>query len=446
MKIGVLGDVMLDTYIECDANRVSPEAPVIVGRKLHETYYPGGAANVANCIAGLGFNTVLIGAYSEHDEAGKELRTCMVDGVELINLQTSSTNTINKVRFVANNKHLFRFDVEPDKEKSSNYSTGTVISHLLKCDLVLLSDYNKGINKIYPDIIHHLRKNKIKTLVDCKLANIECYRGVDILKPNFREFVQICEFEGYSVELADLLRLSEDILPVMSEICKKYEIENLVITAGERGAFWYSHPTYELVHHSEPPVEIFDVAGAGDVFLSCLTYGIVHNYTMQQTLELAVRLATSSVSKKGTSCITLADLNDKESVVFTNGCFDIMHVGHLKYLQRSKNLGDKLIVGLNSDHSVRKLKGSKRPINNQIIRKEFLESLDFVDQVIVFDEETPLRLIEEIKPDIITKGGDYDPSDVVGKDFVESYGGKVAVINFEAGFSTTDIINRIIHE
>jgi len=384
--ISIIGDVLIDEYIYGNSVRLSPEAPVPVVKFSHKETKPGGAGNVYENIKSLTNNVTLC---------------------------TSSKNLPVKQRIICDNHYITRIDYNDDNTIwNTSYNSN-------KTDIFVISDYNKGSisTPIPSDIL-------IKpTIVDPKKYLSE-YSGCFCIKPNK------LEFELYAGKWNSIDELSE----LMKRSRKNLKIDHLVVTLGPDGVAYYGEDFYYI---PSPKQEAFDVTGAGDTFLAVMSVSLYNGNSMIKSIETANKASGIAVSHKGTYVIKPEDI-ESEVVVFTNGCFDILHPGHIEYLKKSKELGGKLIVGINSDRSVRMIKGDNRPINNQEYRKYMLESLSFVDEVIIFDEETPIEIIKKIKPNIITKGGDYHIDNVVGNELA-----KVVIIPFVNGYSTTKTINRI---
>jgi D-beta-D-heptose 7-phosphate kinase/D-beta-D-heptose 1-phosphate adenosyltransferase len=401
MSILVIGDAITDTYFTGTATRLSPEAPVPVVLNPEKTMYFGGAANVVENLRALGSKAHFI--FDQY-------------------------NTITKTRIVANGHILARIDEERYREAAKPIVNYDNYSY------VVLSDYDKGMLHHRRDIIREAKKSKCKIFVDPKKP-FEQYAGAYLLKAN------LAEFEAEIKKKWD----AYDIEPCKS-ICHRYNIENLVITMGAEGVFLYeSNPGPGCGgsrggHIRAEQHNVVDVTGAGDVFLAALVHFQHNGLNLHDSCEMANIFAGISVTKFGTYTLTEEDIvgawKPKEVVVFTNGCFDVLHSGHVHYLKESKKFGDKLVVGVNSDASVKRLKGPTRPINTAANRKSLLEQFNFVDEVIIFDEDTPLELIKKVRPTYITKASDYTPEEVVGKELAT-----VIIIPKLEGFSSTRIIN-----
>lgn len=388
----IIGDNIIDEYWIGSSTRISPEAPVPVVNDIVKYSFPGGAGNVLANMMAFGENPVFI--------CNPEQKT-------------------TKIRIVSNNHILCRLDYE-------SYVPFSIpkINNLNDHNYAILSDYNKGVISYPKEIIQRLVSNNIKVLVDPKKSFYN-YVGAWLIKANKDEFEQEAG--------------KGNIYDSCVELCKKYGFKYLVVTLGSDGCYVYDHDKRKGLHIESEKRTVLDVTGAGDVFMASLGYYIQKGFSVCKSAKYANKLAGISVSHLGTYVITKSDIASVESkTVFTNGCFDVIHRGHIELLKKSKQLGKKLVVGLNSDESVRRLKGDKRPINNQENRKIVLESMDCVDEVIIFDEDTPYQLIQRLSPDIITKGGDYKPSEVVGNDLAE-----VVIIPYEHGYSSTGVIDEI---
>lgn len=414
--IKVLGDIMLDVWINGTATRLSPEAPVPVLKKQETTYNLGGAANLAVNLANLNLKFELFGAIANDNEGYKVLDLFKshqnIDFIPAFDLSI----TTSKTRLTNHFNHIVRLD-------SEDFYLGNLVKENLyksksKTDFLVISDYNKGV--VTSEILNWAFQNKIKTFIDPK-GPAELYTNQWLVKPNQLEFE---EWAGeFSPDKA-------------TEFAQLYNWEWLVVTRGAKGIFVTdkngNHWTY-----NEPVRKLADVSGAGDCVLAGMVWAYVNGYTIPEAAKMACFAAARNVEKPGVVPITKQDLFKK--TVFTNGCFDILHAGHLHLLKNAKELGDKLIVGLNSDQSIRKLKGKDRPVNTIEKRIKQLELLPWVDEVIVFDEDTPLELISKIKPSIIVKGGDYNYDSVVGNQLAE-----IVIIPTLEGFSTTSIIKELL--
>jgi D-beta-D-heptose 7-phosphate kinase/D-beta-D-heptose 1-phosphate adenosyltransferase len=457
----VVGDIMLDQYWYGPTQRISPEAPVPVVKINQEENRPGGAANVALNIASIGGRVTLAGITGE-DEAAQHLKkqlsalniNCEFD-------QQKNIPTIKKLRVMSRNQQLIRLDFEEslaDVDKSSLEEK--VAAQLANHDLLLLSDYSKGTLSDVQNLII-LAKNQGKAvLVDPKGTDFERYRGATLLTPNLSEFEAVvgeCKTES-------------DIVSKGQTLLVELDLEAMLVTRSEQGMTLLRRD-HEEFHLPTRAREVYDVTGAGDTVIATLALAIAAKAEYTQASALANMAAGIVVGKLGTSTVSEAELlaeistglesgfgvvsEDQlkiavklakargENIVMTNGCFDILHAGHVSYLTHAGTLGTRLIVAVNDDASVKILKGSGRPVNPTDRRMAVLAGLGAVDWVVSFSEDTPQRIISNILPDILVKGGDYKVEDIAGGEEVMANGGEVKVLNFEEGISTTDIINAI---
>jgi D-beta-D-heptose 7-phosphate kinase/D-beta-D-heptose 1-phosphate adenosyltransferase len=461
-SILVIGDIMLDRYWLGDTARISPEAPVPIVKVNQHDERPGGAGNVALNIAALGAKVTLLGITGK--DAGSESLKLQLDaaGVRHDILQLPETPTITKLRVISRHQQLIRLDFE---EKFPVFNSTTLIDHYKKhltgVNLVVLSDYGKGTLVASKELITLANALNIPVFVDPKGLDFSIYQGATTITPNLKEFETIvgaCENEKTLVNKAH-------------QFLKQFDIKNLLLTRGERGMTLITTEADDI-HLPAHAREVFDVTGAGDTVIAVLGAAYAAGASLPEAMKLANLAASLVVGKLGAafvsdgelqaalnmtehsairgivnetqllSAVTKARLQGKR-VVFTNGCFDILHAGHVTYLQQAKQLGDYLIVAINDDASVKRLKGSTRPINHVAQRMAILASLGVVDLVTSFAEDTPENLLKCIQPDILVKGGDYTPDQVVGASIVNAYGGEVRVLGVVKGVSTTLMIERI---
>jgi len=460
------GDIMLDSYISGGINRISPEAPIPVLNHDHYRSVPGGVGNVARNLAGLNSNVICIGLGND-DPAGLELREVLSSSS--IDLQLHSVDdrpTTRKTRFVSGHQQILRLDEERalplDQEQADR------LIELLKSTIewsrykgVLISDYNKGFchPSVCQFLIQKAQQLSIPVVVDPKGKDWDKYTGATCITPNVKE---LSILSGRHIE-----NNHQDIDKAAAEVLTKYKLQNLLVTRSEKGMSLYNE-NGERYHLPTQAREVFDVSGAGDTVAAALLRFLSNGATLKESAALANHAAALVVAHWGTYALTsselissledqadhplqrLIDLKDiankveqlkleNKKIVFTNGCFDILHRGHISYLQQAKELGDILILGLNSDASVKGLKGPSRPVNDEESRAHMLLALRYVDYVVIFDEETPYQLIKSLKPDILIKGGDYNIEDIVGREFAE----ETRTIPFVQGFSTTGIIKKM---
>ncbi len=459
----VIGDVMLDRYWFGDTARISPEAPVPVVKIKQNDERPGGAGNVALNIAALGAKVTLLGI-AGLDEAGESLkRQLSTASIQHEILQLQDIPTITKLRIISRHQQLIRLDFE---EKIPTSHSDALIDiykkHLTHASLVILSDYGKGTLSCNNELIALARASGIPVFVDPKGQDFSVYQGATAITPNFKEFEAIvgaCDNE-------------QTILHKARSFLTNFGIKNLLLTRGERGMTLIQKDAEEI-HLPAHAREVFDVTGAGDTVIAVLASAYAAGETLLNAMKLANLAASLVVAKLGAatvsdgelqaalqtaehnasfgivneeqllSAVTSAKLQGKK-IVFTNGCFDILHAGHVTYLQQAKQLGDYLVVAINDDASVKQLKGPSRPINHVAQRMTVLASLGAVDLVTSFADSTPERLLKIIQPHILVKGGDYTPDQVVGHDIVYAYGGEVRVLGVVKNISTSLMIERIV--
>jgi D-beta-D-heptose 7-phosphate kinase/D-beta-D-heptose 1-phosphate adenosyltransferase len=444
----VIGDLMLDININGKITKIANEAPIPVFNKSSASVSLGGSANVLANLASLGCSKLYALGYIGVDDEGTTIKNMMIE--KNINLDYlvihSDKPTISKTRFFVNNTIVFRYDKEDPEPLTNEYEMkminnfNMILDKNEKIDGVILSDYNKGVltKNICNYVINKCNELHISTFVDPKIDPIK-YTGCTLIKPNKSEANRL-----FNMNINEIGLLSAHNL-----INEHIHCEWSLITLAEEGISLSVDKNTHI--HIEPSnkLDVIDVTGAGDTVLSIISYYWNRFNDKECLLRLTNELARISVMHKGVYIIKKEDVNhiindqhllySDNNIIFTNGCFDLPHIGHLQLLKFCKSLGGKVIVGLNSDESVKQLKGDQRPINNISIRKEFLEALPWVDEVIIFNEDTPLNLIKQIKPHIIVKGGDYTPETVVGVEYVK----KVIIFSYIDGHSTTNTINKI---
>ena len=460
-KILVIGDLMIDHYLWGECDRISPEAPVAVVDIRSENKRLGGAGNVIANLKALGLDVGVMSVVGD-DESGKDIVLMLENmGVKIEKIaKEKERKSAHKTRIMAVHQQVIRFDKESKNdilETSKDELLNSFKDIIKNYDAVLLSDYAKGVlrDDFCKQIIKIANENSKFILIDPKGSDYSKYKNATLLTPNLKEAMQALKIkidDDFSLKLA-LKRLKD-------ELNLKYSI----ITLSERGIALYNNDEVKII----PAIakEVFDVTGAGDTVLATLGYALSNKMDIVSALSLANKAAAVVVGKVGSATASLDEIekysksssstnleekiknldeicqilkNSDKKVVFTNGCFDILHAGHIKYLNKAKKLGEILIIGLNSDNSVKRLKGKTRPINSQNSRALLLSALEFVDFVVIFDEDTPLNLIEKIRPDILVKGADYAGKEVVGSNIAK----EVVLVDFEDGFSTTNIINKI---
>jgi D-beta-D-heptose 7-phosphate kinase/D-beta-D-heptose 1-phosphate adenosyltransferase len=459
----VLGDLMLDHYIMGESTRISPEAPVPVVTVKEEKYSLGGALNVVNNLVSLG-GEVMVGGLIGDDEAGiRILNHLNLLGVHIEAVYTEKGRvTTQKSRIMASNQQIMRYDLEKIQEPSStsiNAFIQFLREHIHQIDCILLSDYNKGVltTSLCQQVINIAREFGKKVLVDPKGKDYHKYHSAYLITPNKKETTEITGIE---------LNTDANLLEAGQILKKEMNLEKVIMTLGNKGMALYDQDL-----HVYPTVarEVYDVTGAGDTVLAALAVGLAMNMEIGEACGFANAAAAVVVGKLGSATATqleIADFiaasekehshhklisgdeivslvsrlkNQGKKIIFTNGCFDILHAGHVSYLQKAKALGDVLMVGLNSNASVTRLKGSGRPINNENDRALVLAGLASVDYIVVFDQDTPYELIKSIQPDVLTKGADYKDKEVVGSDVAK----EVVLIDFVDGKSTTTILEKL---
>jgi D-beta-D-heptose 7-phosphate kinase / D-beta-D-heptose 1-phosphate adenosyltransferase len=463
----VIGDVMLDRYLIGEVNRISPEGPVPVVLIKSEQQRAGGAANVAANLALLDIKTRMVGLIGEDNEGALLLDAMQAHGIDtLAMIKTAARPTIAKTRILGGHQQMLRLDQEITSELSVSESQAVnqAIQTALeqRPALVILSDYAKGLltEEICQSVIHYCRSKQVPVLVDPKGRNYHKYSGATALTPNKKETAEACDTQVSDLALIDKANALKSSLA----------LDFMAVTRGEEGITLITDRTDYL---SATAKQVFDVSGAGDTVIATLAAGLIHGLSPLESLSLANVAAGVVVGKVGTVPITKADLVDAlataqgseqahkvsdlpdllqkisawkqqgQKIVFTNGCFDLLHAGHVTYLEGAKKRGDKLVLGLNTDRSVSALKGPTRPVVNENDRARVLAALESVDAVILFDEDTPLTLINAIKPNIIAKGSDYTADQVVGGQEVLSWGGEIALIDLVEGRSTTNLIKKM---
>jgi len=467
-KVVVVGDLMLDRFLWGRVRRVSPEAPVPVVDLERETHSAGGAANVARNLSGLGLQVALVGvtgADPGRDLLLAELTTANLDSDGILIARDRGTTT--KTRVLGDRQQMIRIDEEqstplPESDRERLFAAAT--ARLAQADALLLSDYAKGIltEDLCRRLITAARGHGLPVLIDPKAKDFGRYAGATLITPNRRELAL-----ATSVAARDL----EALVAAGSVMRDTLNLESLVLTLGEQGMVLIEADG----NHRIPATarEVYDVSGAGDTVIATFAAGLAAGLRRIDTARLANLAAGIVVGKTGTAPITtrelLAALHEEtvcgqaakirdleatqtqvrrwqaagERVIFTNGCFDLLHVGHVTYLEQARRYGHRLVVGLNTDASVRRLKGPERPLIGQADRARVLAALAAVDAVVLFDQDTPLTLIEQLGPDVLAKGADYREEQVIGATEVKSRGGRIVLVPLVEDRSTTDIIARM---
>lgn len=461
VKVLVAGDLMLDQYWFGPTSRISPEAPVPVVKVTQSQARAGGAANVAVNLASLGARTTLAGVVGR-DSNGQALRALLAErGIAAELVDSAARPTITKLRVLSRNQQLIRLDTEDAFGPEEARDLAALFArHVSGAAVCILSDYAKGTLGDATSLVRACRDRKVPVLVDPKGTDFGRYRGATLLTPNLAEFEAIA---GHPADDADLVararRLRSDL-----------ELSALVVTLGERGMVVIS-PDRDPVFMPARAREVFDVTGAGDTVIATLAAALGAGMTLPDAAALANVAAGIVVRKIGVASVTPSELRLElhehglggrgllrrdearrvaeeargrgERIVMTNGVFDILHAGHVAYLEEAKTRGDRLLVAVNDDDSVRRLKGPERPVNSLEDRMAVLAGLAAVDWVVPFSEDTPERLVGEVLPHVLVKGGDYRPEDIAGGSTVIANGGRVEVLSFREGRSTTRILEAI---
>ncbi len=466
-----IGDLMLDEFVYGEVSRISPEAPAPVIAVQRTESDVGGAGNVARNIASLGARCIFVGLIGA-DESGKMLQAELAKegSIESLLVCDPGRPTTRKVRFVSEHfsTHMLRADWELASPASADIEQqliDTILPLLPRADIVLLSDYAKGAltARLIRTVIDAARKLGKRVIVDPKSPNLSIYRGATLIKPNRREFAEASRSRADS---------DESIVDAAPELMQLADCEAILVTRSEHGMTLVTRAG-EAIHLPAHPVKVRDGSGAGDTVAAAIAVALAAGAGWETAARMANAAAAVTVGKDGTAVVTLAELRRKilphaflaaeEKIIaaggdlvsqlvdwrkqglrigFTNGCFDILHPGHVKVLTAARAACDRLIVGLNSDASTRRLKGNGRPVQNEQARAEVLAALEAVDVVALFEEDTPINLIAQIRPSVLVKGGDYSREQVVGHEIVEAHGGLVLLVDVLPGFSTTSLVKR----
>lgn len=468
LRIAVIGDAMVDRYVFGDVSRISPEAPVPVNRVTEIREVLGGAANVASNLANLDCR-VFLGGVAGDDTHGDLLARLLADqriddsGI----LYEGTRRTTTKMRILGARQQMMRLDFE-ETDPVNDREQARLVQWLSRLageglDGIVISDYGKGVctPAVLAQVNAIAEKYNIATIVDPKGTDWSKYKGSTFITPNVKE---LSEYVGYAVPNTD-----EGVVTAAGEVLKAVAFDYVVVTRSAKGITVVAADG-SVWHNPATQQDVFDVSGAGDTVVAMMITAAAAGLSIRAALHVANGAAGIVVSKVGTypihrsellslwdsirhgktnpkPCYTAQELADRirtwqangETVVFTNGCFDIVHGGHLAYMRDAARLGDRLVIGLNSDASVKRLKGDARPINNEQDRAEMLSNLAMVDGVAIFEEDTPAELLSILRPNILVKGGDYKPDEVIGGEFVD----KVLILPFREGYSTTGIIERI---
>lgn len=462
-NILVIGDLMIDHYLWGTCDRISPEAPVQVVNVKKESSVLGGAGNVINNLHILNANVDVISVIGD-DKVADELKELLKNiGVDFNNLIVEKDRkTSKKSRLIASNQQVLRYDKESIEEisKTSQEKILQILKqNISKYNSIILSDYKKGVltRNLTQSIIKIANEYNVKVLADPKGKDFNKYKGAYTLTPNKKEAM-----EATNIDIKD----EESLIKALKILKESCSLDVSLITLSEQGIAIFDD---KLSIKPTVAREVFDVTGAGDTVIASIAFALGNDLDIKEAIYFANLAAGVVVSKLGSATASLDEIYEYESslhksnsnshikslkeienlakkfheqgkkIVFTNGCFDILHIGHVKYLEEARTYGDVLILGLNSDKSVKKLKGDTRPINNQDDRAYILASLESVDYVVIFDEDTPYNLIKAIKPNVLVKGGDYEGKEVVGQDIAQ----ELKLVKFVDGKSTTNTIKRI---
>ena len=462
-KILVIGDLMIDHYLWGKCERISPEAPVQIVNIDKESSVLGGAGNVINNLRALGSRVDVLSVVGD-DYVANELKALLENIKVQSNMLIIEQNrkTSKKSRLIASQQQVLRYDnesIEDISSASEKEIINKLSANISNYDVVILSDYGKGVltTKLTQEIISISNKNKVKVFVDPKGKDYSKYKGAYTLTPNKKEAIEATNI---------IIKNNESLEKAIKKLKDECMLEVSLITLSESGIAIFDDNL-----RVKPTVarEVYDVTGAGDTVIASIAFAIANHMKIDDAIQFANLAAGVVVGKIGSATASLDEIYEYESslnrsnssshiksfeeikilakklhdkgkkIIFTNGCFDILHAGHVKYLEEAKSYGDILILGLNADSSVRKLKGPTRPINNQDDRAYILASLESVDYVVIFEEETPYELIKLIQPNILVKGGDYEGKDVVGQDIAQ----ELRLVQFVDGKSTSKIIQRI---
>ena len=462
-KILVIGDLMIDHYLWGKCERISPEAPVQIVNIDKESSVLGGAGNVINNLRALGSRVDVLSVVGD-DYVANELKALLENIKVQSNMLIIKKNrkTSKKSRLIASQQQVLRYDnesIEDISSASEKEIINKLSANISNYDVVILSDYGKGVltTKLTQEIISISNKNKVKVFVDPKGKDYSKYKGAYTLTPNKKEAIEASNI---------LINDNESLEKAIKKLKEECELEVSLITLSESGIAIFDDNL-----RIKPTVarEVYDVTGAGDTVIASIAFAIANHMKIDDAIQFANLAAGVVVGKIGSATASLDEIYEYESslnksnssshiksfeeieilakklhnkgkkIIFTNGCFDILHAGHVKYLEEAKSYGDILILGLNADSSVRKLKGPTRPINNQDDRAYILASLESVDYVVIFEEETPYELIKLIQPHVLVKGGDYEGKEIVGQDIAQ----ELRLVQFVDGKSTSKIIQRI---
>ncbi len=461
IKILVVGDLMLDRYWSGDTQRISPEAPVPVVSINDFEERPGGAGNVARSITKLGGVCKLVALLGDDGNGSRADELLQNENVSTQFVKDIHAKTISKLRVLSRHQQLIRLDFESE-------FTDSCISELTQCvkeqiknhQVIILSDYNKGALRDVKEIISYANSNNVYSFVDPKGNDFSKYRDVTAITPNQSEFQAVV---GSIASEGEFISKGINLL-------KELNLSALIVTRSEKGVTLIQD-SGENVTIPARAKEVYDVTGAGDTFISVLASSYAAGSSFEHSVQIANAASSVVVGKLGAATVSKNEIEgelnrssqllgkivslevliqkvrnlrqENKKIVMTNGCFDILHSGHVDYLSKARQMGDVLIVAVNSDESVRTIKGNSRPVNTANDRMTVLSGLHAVDWLVEFDQETPEAVIKELLPDILVKGGDYKPEEVVGGDTVCANGGEVRIVEFLGSYSTSNLISKI---
>lgn len=462
-----VGDLMLDHFVYGTVNRISPEAPVPVLKTHRDFFTLGGVGNVVRNLSTLGCQVTFVGVVGD-DQSGEQVTQLLNDLSKVETHLAKEGRTSLKSRFIADTQQLLRVDDEiigKASEKTIKFLKKAILSALPYVQGVILSDYGKGLlsSDLCQFVISEAKLANVSVIVDPKGEDYSPYEGATLVTPNAKELADVSPF---------VLNSEEAIEKALGDLKDRYHLEAVLVTRGAKGMSLLPQDQKEVIHLPTQAQEVFDVSGAGDTVIATLSAAVCVGMKLEEAARLANIAAGIVVGKVGTATVTHEELKgavlkvDHETpskimsladaknhvqnwrrkglaVGFTNGCFDLLHLGHLHSLEQCRKVCDRLVIGLNSDASIQRLKGESRPIQSETVRSHVLAALEYVDCVIVFEDDTPLKLIETLLPDVLCKGADYTIDQIVGADVVRRNGGKVHLIDLKPGYSTTATVKKL---
>jgi D-beta-D-heptose 7-phosphate kinase/D-beta-D-heptose 1-phosphate adenosyltransferase len=459
-QILIIGDIILDEYWFGDSNRISPEAPIPVVDVNKKDFRLGGAGNVALNLSQFVPNTILISSIGK-DVDGKIIEKILKKKKIKFHLKKiSNCKSIKKLRVFSGHHQMMRLDFEKEKKNYKLKLDKKIKKEIDKSKLILLSDYGKGTLLDVRKIIKYAKKRSKLIIIDPKGSDFNKYNYASILTPNINEFINIV---GEVNSKTQLIKKARNLI-------KKNHLIGILVTQGKNGMTFISKD--KIIHKNSLAQSVYDVTGAGDTVIATFSAYLNLGKTYEVSMEMANIAASMVIKKIGTSTVNKKEIEEiyetkkktfnkkfyksnsevlkkieelkskKIKLVMTNGCFDIVHAGHIHLLKNAKKFGDFLIVAINSDKSIKALKGKKRPINKLSDRIELLNSLSFVDLIVVFNEMTPIKIIKMLSPDVLVKGGDYKIKDIVGADFIKAKKGEVKTVQLKKGYSTTNFLQN----